>query len=333
MTRRNYRAPRRSSLGYRRKRAKTSKPKVRAFPKYIGSPKILGFPGFKAGMTRVITRETNKRSHLANTQKIEAVTIIETPPIVLFGMRTYKMTPYGLKILSDVITNSPNKHLKRVKRFPTFENLDEQIAKMKETIDRTHEIRALVHTQPDLTGFGTKKPQIFEIGIGASNPEEAMDWATEKLGQELQIEDFTKEGKYIDVIGITIGKGFAGTVKRHGHTKLPRKTKDGVRRVGSIGPWTPARVRWLIPRYGQLGFFRRTEYNKRVMKLGVNTDEVNPEGGFIKYGLVKNRYIVLKGSVPGPKKRVVVLRQGFRSHTKKEIEPQVSHISTISQQR
>ncbi len=335
MTRRSYRAPRRSSLGYRRSRAKTSKPKVRAFPDYEGEPKILGFPGYKAGMTRIIYKEDNKHSHIKDQQRIAAVTVIETPPVILFGIRTYKKTPYGKKILADVMTNSPNKHLKRVKRFPEFdeEKVNERLAKMEETLDQAVEIRALIHTQPDLTGFETKKPKIYEVAIGAKSMSDAFNWAKELLGKELQVEDFTKEGNYLDVIGITKGKGFQGVIKRHGVTRLQRKTKDGPRKVGSIGPWTPARLRWTIPRYGQLGYFRRTEYNKRVMKIGTDGKEVTPNGGFVKYGVIKNRYVVLKGSVPGSKKRLVFLRTGVRSHLKKVIEPQVSYISTISQQR
>ena len=333
MTRRNVRAPHRSSLGYRRKRASSSKPKVRGWAKYEGEPKILGFPGIKAGMTRVITRVDQDKSHIANTQKITPVTIIETPPIVLFGLRTYESTPYGLKILADVLGNSPSKFLKRKKRFKETENLEDQIKNLEDSLDNAVEVRAIVHTQPDLTGISQKTPEILELRIGAKSAQDAVNWAKDKFGQELQIEDFTKPGEYLDVIGISKGKGFQGVIKRHGVTKLQHKTKDGPRKVGSIGPWTPARLRWLIPRYGQMGYGRRTEFNKRVMKLGVDGAEVTPSGGFVKYGNVKNRYIMVKGSVPGPKKRMVVLRDGVRNQNKVVKEPRISTISTLSQQR
>jgi large subunit ribosomal protein L3 len=81
-----------------------------------------------------------------------------------------------------------------------------------------------------------------------------------------------------------------------------------------------------------MGYFRRTEYNKRVMKLGVDGSEVTPKGGFVKYGNVTSRYILVKGSVPGPKKRIVVLRDGMRSESKNVVEPQLSFISQHSQQ-
>ncbi|MCH8908102.1 MAG: 50S ribosomal protein L3, partial [Candidatus Heimdallarchaeota archaeon] len=245
MTRRNYRAPRRSSLGYRRSRASSGKPLIRGWPAYEGDPKILAFPGFKAGMTRMIYREDSPRSHIANTNRLTAVTIIETPPVILIGMRTYKPTPYGMKIVADMMGNSPSKFLKRRKRFPEREDIEEQLKKIEASLGKANEIRAVLHTQPDLTGIGTKKPEIVEVKIGAKDLKSAYEWAKEKIGNELQIDDLTKPGDYLDVIGITKGKGFQGVIKRHGVTKLPRKTKDGTRKVGSIGPWTPARLRWL----------------------------------------------------------------------------------------
>lgn len=332
MTRRSFRAPRRSSLGYVRKRASTRKPKIRGWANYEADPKILGFPGYKAGMTRLIYREDRTNSHVANTNRITAVTVIETPPIILIGLRTYKSTPYGLKILNDVRGNSPNKFVKRRRRAPEVENLEELLSKMESNLDNAVEMRAVVHTQPDLTGFPSKTPEILELKIGAKDLKAAFNWAKDKIGQELQVEDFTKPGEYVDVIGITKGHGFTGVVKRHGVTKLQHKTKDGTRRVGSIGPWTPARLRWLIARYGQYGYFRRTEFNKRVMQLGVNGEDITPAGGFLKYGNVKNRYVLVKGSVPGPKKRMVILRDGVRTQDKFIQEPRISYVSVKSQQ-
>ena len=54
-------------------------------------------------------------------------------------------------------------------------------------------------------------------------------------------------------------------------------------------------------------------------------------GGFVKYGLIKNRYLLLKGSVPGPKKRMIMLRTGIRSAQREERVPSMSHISQRSQ--
>ena len=61
-------------------------------------------------------------------------------------------------------------------------------------------------------------------------------------------------------------------------------------------------------------------------------DQINPDGGFVKYGLVKNDYVLVKGSLPGPSKRLVILRQPIRPNNKAEDIPQINYISTKSKQ-
>ena len=141
-----------------------------------------------------------------------------------------------------------------------------------------------------------------------------------------------KEGEYVDVSAITKGKGFQGPVKRWGIKILPRKTRKGRRQVGSIGPWTPARIMWTVPMAGQMGYHQRTEYNKRILKIGDDGKEVTPRGGFLRYGPIRSDYVVLAGSVPGPTKRLVHLRQAIRPKTAEISTPTITHISTVSQQ-
>ncbi|MCE7697990.1 MAG: 50S ribosomal protein L3, partial [Methanobacterium paludis] len=104
--------------------------------------------------------------------------------------------------------------------------------------------------------------------------------------------------------------------------------------VGSIGPWNPSRTMWTVAMAGQMGYHKRTEFNKKILKIGGadEVDAVNPDGGFVKYGLVKNGYFIVKGSVPGPSKRLVMLRKAIRPHGKHDDVPQISYISTASKQ-
>ena len=85
---------------------------------------------------------------------------------------------------------------------------------------------------------------------------------------------------------------------------------------------------------GQMGYHKRTEYNKKILKIGEasQVDEVNPSGGFIKYGLIKNGFVVLKGSIPGPSKRLVMLRKATRPIGKHNDAPDITYISTTSKQ-
>ena len=56
-----------------------------------------------------------------------------------------------------------------------------------------------------------------------------------------------------------------------------------------------------------MGYHLRTDYNKPILKIGKSGEEITPSGGVSKYGLLKNNYLLLKGSVVGPKKRAVLL--------------------------
>jgi large subunit ribosomal protein L3 len=84
------------------------------------------------------------------------------------------------------------------------------------------------------------------------------------------------------------------------------------RQIGTLGSQSPGRVRWTIPRAGQLGFFQRTEYNKRLLKIGEDSKEINPSSGFTNYGIVKSSFILLEGSIPGSRKRLVMMRPAIR---------------------
>ena len=65
------------------------------------------------------------------------------------------------------------------------------------------------------------------------------------------------------------------------------------------------------------------------MKIGGNIDEINPKGGFPQYGFVKNNYVLLKGSVPGPVKRLIRIRLGTRAPDKVQ-EPKLTYVSLES---
>ena len=325
-------APHRSSLGYRRVRARRIVPAPRAWQKYEGAPKLLGFLGFKAGMTHCIYIEDKPRSHLVNREVTVAVTCVETPPMVVFGLRGYAKSPYGLKIVADIRTMETKEELNRRVRSPKKYDFKKAQKNFENQLDQIVELRAIVHTQPYLTGIGMKTPNIAEIKIGCSDIKEGFEYGMSLLGKEVLIRDVFKTGEFVDSIGVTKGKGFQGPVKRHGVKILQHKSKGTKRGVGSIGPWHPARTMWTIPRYGQMGFHVRTEYNKRVMQIGSDGTQIVPDGGFVKYGLVKNNYVLLKGSISGTKKRTVLLRTPMRKTPQPEKEPKILFVSTKSQQ-
>ena len=89
---------------------------------------------------------------------------------------------------------------------------------------------------------------------------------------------------------------------------------------------------YTVARQGQRGFHQRTEYNKRILLMSSanrnNQVSINPRGGFKHYGLIKEDYIVVRGSVPGVPKRLVKLRQPIRYADRRVIEPKVIEVVT-----
>ena len=80
-----------------------------------------------------------------------------------------------------------------------------------------------------------------------------------------------------------------------------------------------------------MGYHNRVDFNKLVIKVGEKGEEVNPDGGFVNYGLVEGEYILIKGSTPGPKKRAIALRKAIRPSGAKPAYS-VDYISKESQQ-
>jgi large subunit ribosomal protein L3 len=149
----------------------------------------------------------------------------------------------------------------------------------------------------------------------------------------MSVEEVFKNGQFIDVTAITKGKGFQGPVKRWGVRILQHKGRKTKRGVATLGPWGPGRVLYTVPRAGQMGFHQRTEYNKRILKIGAMGKDVTPKGGFLRYGIIKNSYVIISGSLPGPAKRLIRLRYPARSPKRiRENQPQILHISIDSPQ-
>jgi large subunit ribosomal protein L3e len=135
----------------------------------------------------------------------------------------------------------------------------------------------------------------------------------------------------IDVIAVTRGHGFNGVTSRWGTKKLPRKTHKGLRKVACIGAWHPSHVQWTVARAGQMGYHHRTSVNHKVYRIGkgdaedsastevdVTKKKITPLGGFVRYGEINNDFVMVKGSVPGVKKRVMTLRKSMFIHTSRK---------------
>ncbi|MHA1129440.1 MAG: 50S ribosomal protein L3 [Candidatus Helarchaeota archaeon] len=328
-------APRHGSLGYYpRKRAKNFTGRWRTWGDLsFDTPTILGFAAYKAGMTHVVYIEDKKSSPYYGHELSKAATILDTPPAVVCAIRVYRYTQNGLKAIGEVWAGELSEDLRR--RFPTPKDysMDKILLELEEKINMATELRLILHTQPRMTALSKKKPDIYESKITGGNISDQWKFAKELLGNELKVSDVLKEGEYIDVSAVSKGKGFQGPMKKFGIKKLPRKSRKTVRGVGSIGPWTPARTMWTIPRSGQMGFHQRVEYNKRILKIGIDPKEIIPAGGFLNYGLIRGDYLLLLGSIPGTRKRMIRIRKAIRPSGKiPSAPPDLVYVSTTSKQ-
>jgi len=289
---------------------------------------LAGFAGYKAGMTHMFYIEDRQRVPEYGQEVKSAATVIDTPPMLIAAIRAYKKTQDGLKAMSEAwMQNQPRDLNKRI-TFATDPRPDEKFSEMEANIDKIAEIRVIAATQPREASIPQKVPDLFEIPVTGGNIEDQMTYVKDLLGKTVTVNDVFNPGEGIDIIAVTKGKGFQGPVKRWGIRTLSHKSRKQKRAVASIGAWVPRGVFPQVPRAGQMGFHNRTEFNKRIMLMGDDNERVNPKGGFKNYGFVKGEFLLLKGSVAGPAKRLIKLRKTVRDADYPEDAPQITYLHT-----
>jgi large subunit ribosomal protein L3 len=306
-------------------------PKIRSWPEIDGTTKIQGFPGYKAGMTHAFVVDYRPTSTTSGQEVRVPVTVVEVPAVTVCGLRFYEETHEGLKTMGEVWASNVNNILKRKLPIPNRFNTDD----MWDDIDRdlVDEVRTIVHTHPEMVpSIPSKTPEVMELRIGGGTISERIEMGEEILGKEINIDKFGKSGNMVDVSAITKGKGFQGHVKRWGVKLLSHKNSKSKRNIGTTGVFIPGYIRPTVPQAGQMGFHQRTEFNKRILKTGEDGSEITPSGGFVNYGEVNNSYVMLHGSIPGPSKRLTVLRDPIRRTGVEVEEPNITYISTESKQ-
>jgi large subunit ribosomal protein L3e len=346
MSHRKFEAPRHGSLGFLpRKRSARHRGKVKTFPRDDPRkpPHLTSFFAYKAGMTHIVREVEKPGSKVHKKEVVEAVTILETPPIVVVGIVGYIETPQGLRSLTtawahhlseDVLRRFyKNWYRSKKKAFTKYQKAVKSNPKLIEReLNRIKKyctvVRVLAHSQVRKLKIGQKKAHLMEIQVNGGTIADKVDYAYGLFEKTVSVGSLFEESEQIDVIGVTKGKGFEGVTARWGTTRLPRKTHKGLRKVACIGAWHPSRVSFTVPRAGQNGYHHRTEINKKIYRIGNGVDPksgstevdltektINPMGGFPHYGLVKDDFIVIKGCCMGVKKRVLTLRKSIVPQT------------------
>ncbi|HLC81055.1 MAG TPA: 50S ribosomal protein L3 [Candidatus Nanoarchaeia archaeon] len=312
--------PHRGSMQFwPRKRSRHSLVRIRSWAAE-NKAKPLGFIGYKAGMTHLLFTDNRTKSLTKGEDIFCPVSIVECPPMKVAGVAFYKKSADGLKKSATIMSPNPDKELVRkislVKKSQSLENLA--------VFD---DLRLLVYSTPAKTGIGTKKPKMIELALGG-NKEEKLNYAKQVMGKEINVSTIFEAGNQVDVHGVNKGKGWQGTVKRMGVPLRQHKAEKTKRGIATLGSWTPKRVEFTVAQAGKMGYHLRTEYNKLVMKIGDNGAKVTPTGGIPNYGVVKNNYLLLKGSIVGPQKRALVLTPAIRpNHKIPKTAPEVRYLS------
>jgi len=312
-------------------------------------------------MTHVVRDLDRPGSKMHKREVVEAVTIVETPPLVVVGVVGYVETPRGLRTLTTVWASHLSNELKRrfyknwyrskKKAFTRYakKHAEDNNKSLDRELERIRKyctvVRVLAHTQISKTGLAQKKAHLMEIQVNGGSVADKVAYAHGLFEKQVEVSSVFEQDEVIDVIAVTKGHGFEGVTHRWGTKKLPRKTHKGLRKVACIGAWHPSKVMYSVARAGQNGYHHRTELNKKIYRIGSGEDEANastesditkkritPLGGFPHYGIVKNDFVLLKGSIPGTKKRVITLRKSLMVHTsRRDLEKvQLKFIDTSS---
>nr|ALS05283.1 60S ribosomal protein L3 [Pseudodiaptomus poplesia] len=361
---RKFEAPRHGSKGFLpKKRSKRYRGKVKAFPKDDPSKPVhlTCFLGYKAGMTHIVREVDRPGSKVNKKEVVEAVTIIETPPIVCVGVVGYIQTPRGLRALKTVWAEHIGEECKRrfyknwskskKKAFTkscTKWNDDLGKKEIEKDLNQIKKycsvVRVIAHTQMKILHRRQKKAHIMEIQVNGGSVADRLTLPVSTFEKEVQVTSVFAQDEMIDVIGVTKGHGFKGVTSRWHTKKLPRKTHKGLRKVACVGAWHPSRIQYTVPRAGQKGYHHRTEINKKIYRIGegykmkdgklvknnaateydLADKSINPMGGFPHYGEVKQDFIMLKGACIGHKKRLLTLRKSLLVHTKKRALEKIS---------
>jgi len=313
---------------------------------------------FKAGMTHVVKYfERREAKKVIKKDIVHAVSVVEAPPMKVIGMVGYIETPRGLRALQTVWAAQLDKDVKRrfyrnwknskKKCFSKYAKKHTVDAKDKTSVQRDKAriqkyasvVRVICATQPSKLNLRQHKAHVMEIQVNGGSIAQKVEFGWKKLEQEVTVSEVFQTNECVDTIGVTKGMGTMGVTARYGVKKLKKKTHRGLRRIGCIGAWHPAAVKWTVGRVGQMGYHSRTEMNKKIYHIGVGANRgakdnatcaadaveknITPMGGFPHYGEVNNDYLLIKGQVMGTKKRVLTLRKSIFPCTRNWMTEQI----------
>merc|ERR1712156_835475 len=297
MSHRKFSAPRHGSMGfYPKKRAKRHRGKVKALPKDDAKKPVhlTAFLGFKAGMSHIVREVDRPGSKGGAREIVEAVTVIETPPLVCVGMVGYIETPRGLRALKTIWAEHINVECKR--RFYKNWSKSKKKAftkaclKWKDEVEKKVTIKSVFGKDEMIDVIGVTKGKGFK-GVTSR-------WHTKKLPRK------THKGlRKVACIGAWHPSRIQYTVARAGQKGYHHRTEIN-KKIYDIRDGFHMKDGKLIK-------------NNASTEYALADKSINPMGGFPHYGEVKQDFVMIKGCCIGPKKRVLTPRKSLLVHTKR----------------
>ena len=154
------------------------------------------------------------------------------------------------------------------------------------------------------------KPSLGHFAESNSTPKrylreiEGKELYNFEVGQEIRVNIF-EEGETVDVTGTSKGKGFQGSIKRHGQSRGPMSHGSHYhRRPGSMGSIDPNHVRKGKKLPGHMGVMTVTVQNLEIVKVDL-----------------ERNMLLIKGSIPGPKKGLIVIKRGVKAPAIEPLNP------------
>jgi len=286
---------------------------------------LLAFPAVKVATMHSISLDDREKTPNFGKPLFNPTSVLAVPETIVVGLRLYARENGAEKAVGEVYAKTLPEGVEK----KTSVEPEKFVEAWKSKMSGLERISALVSITPKDAGISQKKPILFEVGVGGGDISGQVDYVTKLLGKGVKFSEIFKPGNYVDVIGITKGKGFEGPVTRFGIKRKQHKSRKSVRAVGVIGPWHPAAVMYTVARAGQHGFHQRTETGKRILAISNPKDApITPNGGFEHFGEVRSDYALLRGTVPGSNRRVVLVRHPVRAVKGKTTPVQMLELST-----
>lgn len=284
-------------------------------------------------MVQVITVDDREKTPNFGKPMFNPATVLSAPEVKVYGFRAYGKKRGIQFALADVMAKNLDDDTRNRLSYSKLKKAqdsssDESTRKVEASLKEIDSFSALVGVVPSESGLSIDRPQVQEVGIVGGDTKAQIEYLKAVLGKTVKATEYFKPGSLIDTVAITKGKGFEGVITRFGVKRKQHKSRKTVREVGVISPWHPATVMYTVPRAGQMGFHQRIDKNKRIIAVSnVQQNPINPSGGFPHFGEIRGDYLIVRGSVPGPIKRLVNLRLPLYPRRQKAQAPKIIELN------